>query len=221
MTVKSAMDLMVLLLYAKNNEKIVGTTRLTKLIFLLIGEGGFKQFQNDYDFEPYKYGPWSAEIINFSETLNEIGALSIEKEELEDYDEDILTIADGQRETFTEEEKNKKSIFNLTDDGIKIAKVLKARASEREIQSIEEIKMRFNPITMHDLLEYVYSQYPEYTWKSKIKNRVINPKNEFKKYFPESRVDEKLFSFVGTQPQMTLKEEKRAIKDTIWKRLEA
>jgi len=46
----------------------------------------------------------------------------------------------------------------------------------------------------------------------------LQPEKEFKKYFPDSNVDKKLFSFVGTQPEMNLKKEKRTILDAIWKK---
>ena len=42
--IRSGLDLIILLLYAKNKEKIEGVTRLTKLLFLLV-ENHFKQLK--------------------------------------------------------------------------------------------------------------------------------------------------------------------------------
>jgi hypothetical protein len=41
MPLNSSLELFIVLLYSNNNEKIEGVTRLIKLMFLLVKEGGF------------------------------------------------------------------------------------------------------------------------------------------------------------------------------------
>lgn len=56
--IKSGLDLLMLLLYANEQEKIEGITKLLKLLFLLIKEEKFKEFEKEYGFEACNYGPW-------------------------------------------------------------------------------------------------------------------------------------------------------------------
>jgi len=46
----------------------------------------------------------------------------------------------------------------------------------------------------------------------------VSPEQEFREAFPESKVDERLFKLVGTQPKTTLKEEKKAIREAVFER---
>lgn len=221
MPVKSSMDLLILLLYANKNEKIEGITRLVKLLFLLVEEGGFENFREDYDFEAYSYGPWSAEVFNYVETLDQIGALKIEEKDLIEFDEDLLKIADEQYAggvLGTEKEEKKIKIFSLTKGGAKIGNVLWERLSKEEMLAIENMKKKYNRVRLHDLLRYVYQHYGDFTGKSKIKKKILLPEEEFKKHFPVSKVDRALFKLVGTQPEMFLEEEKREIREIVRKK---
>lgn len=224
MPVKSAMDLLVLLLYANRNEKVEGITRLVKLLFLLVEEGGFEKFREECDFEAYSYGPWSAEVFNYRETLDQIGALEIEEKPVEVFDEDYLKVADEQYvENLPPAQMKERKIetFSLTEDGLKIGRVLWERLSQEERLAISNIKERYNHMSLHDLLRYVYSRYGEFTGKSKIRRKVLTPEKEFRQRFPSSRVDKVLFNLVGTQPAMSLEEEKRAVREIIRERMES
>ncbi len=182
MPVKSAMDLLVLLLYTNNHEKIEGITRLVKFLFLLVEEGGFEIFREECDFEAYSYGPWWAEVFNYIETLDQIGALEIEERPVEVFNEDYLKVADEQYvEDLPQTQMKgwKIKMFCLTDDGIKIGNVLWERLSGEEKLAIENIKKKYNHQSLHDLLKYVYSRYGEFTGKSKIRRRVLQPEKTF------------------------------------------
>jgi len=215
------MNLLVLLLYANKNEKVEGITKLVKLLFLLVEEGGFEKYREELDFEPYSYGPWSGEVFNYRETLNQIGALEIEERPVEVFDEDYLKVADEQyMEDLPPAQMRERKIetFSLTEDGLKIGSVLWERLSQEEKLAITNIKEKYNHMSLHDLLKYTYSRYGEYTRKSKIRKKVLPPEKEFRQRFPSSRVDKELFNLVGSQPEMSLEEEKQAIREIIKKR---
>jgi len=95
-TVESGLDLILLLLYAKGStgtlkEEIPDTTRLIKLLFLLVKEGGFAKIGKELRFEPKDYGPWSGDVFDAIEALKEIELIETQKlppnsfEEIADY----------------------------------------------------------------------------------------------------------------------------------------
>lgn len=176
MSVKSAADLMIMLLYAKGksgeyNEPIRGITRMEKLMYLLLKEGGFEEtLKNELNFEAYDYGPYSAEIYDIIEALKEIKILKVMTEKKHYVDElfDGLRYDSDIGEPF--ESKDYVEIYSLTDDkGMKIASILKEkRVSEKELKNIENIKKKYNKMNLKELLRYVYETYPQSAKKSKI-----------------------------------------------------
>lgn len=179
MTVDSGIDLMLTLLYAPGHtgkfcEKVMGITRLVKLLFLLIKEGKFTDIAKDFSFEAHDYGPWSGEIFDNIEALKEIGILSIEEtmpespEEIADEMEWIRQTAEAYVPT-----QRKLLIYSLTSRGEKIGKKLYEILSPDERARIERIKKRFNPMPLNQLLKYVYLNYPEVTIKSKIREKIM------------------------------------------------
>ena len=175
MPIKSAADLIVLLLYAKGqtreqNEKISGITRIEKLMFLLLKEGGFKEvLSREITFEAYDFGPYSPEIYDLLESLKEMSIISSQNEKISNI-KDIVDIyyakAQGQVEETT---GNFMEIYSLTDDrGFKVAEMLLKRVQPEEIKRIEDIKTKYNTMKLDDLLRYVYKTYPDSAKKSKI-----------------------------------------------------
>ena len=180
MAVKSAADLMVLLLYAKGytgnlNEEIRGITRLEKLMYLLLKEGGFGEmlFQ-EVAFEAYDFGPYSAEVYDLLESLSMMGIVTIRQEEISNI-KDIIDIYYAEEEGQVEEPARIMEIYSLTRDrGFRIArKLLQERVTDEEFKRVENIKTKYNGLKLEDLLKYVYETYPESAKKSRIIERIL------------------------------------------------
>lgn len=174
-------DLILVLLYSKGqsgktNEPIVGITRLMKLLFLLNKEQDFTQF----NFEPYKMGPYSSDVYpeldflqNFpspeqpfvvSKNVNE-NQTAITPENLR-----IIEEMSEQDDAVTADEINKP--FALSDLGAKVAAELWNGLSNDNRNKIERIKSQFGSLTLKDLLRYVYKTYPDMTVNSEIKDQL-------------------------------------------------
>lgn len=178
MPLKSGLDLLMVLLYANNQERVEGITRLVKLLFLLIKEGGFQQFEKEYEFEAYDFGPWSARTFSFLESIAEMGLVSIREEPFIDYEEVADDFAEAEVAEIPELVQRMLKVFSLSDRGTKVGQVLYERLSEAERQRLESIKRKFNTMRLDELLQYVYSKYYAYTRKSKIRTKVL-PKTMF------------------------------------------
>jgi uncharacterized protein YwgA len=220
--VKSGLDLLIALLYTNNQERIEGVTRLVKLLFLLVKEGGFKEFEKEYGFEAYNYGPWSSQVFDFTETLKELGLVMVEERELtafEDRDFDLIEAEINVSEV-PEIKENRIQIFSLTQDGVKVGEVIYKNLSNEERERIEAIKRRYNKMPLSDLLRYIYARFPQFTIKSLIQRKIVklSPEEEFKREFPDSKVNRRILALVGTQPPMTLEEEKEAIRRLVKQR---
>ncbi len=177
MPVKSGLDLLLALLYAKGRsgklgEAIKDTTRLVKLIFLLIREGGFKDIAREFSFEAYDYGPWAAEIFDGVESLEQIGVIQI-RNELPEFVEELADDRVLMQEFEGVTPSNQVAIYELTQQGFAIAKKIFQSLTSDEQDHIQRIKNEFNPIPLHDLLTYVYTKYPDMTLKSKIRKKIL------------------------------------------------
>ncbi len=170
--IKSGLDLLMLLLYANKQEKIEGITKLAKLLFLLTKEENFKEFEKEYEFEAYNYGPWSSQVLNFTETVKEMELIKSEEHKLKPYEEKDVDLIEGELEG-TKIPENSIDIFSLTPDGIKVAIMLYGKLTEDERTKIEGIKKKFNRMSLSELIRYVYLKYPEFAKKSRIKEKFI------------------------------------------------
>ena len=178
--IKSSLDLLMLLLYANKQEKIEGITKLVKLLFLLIKEGNFKEFEKEYGFEAYNYGPWSSQVFDFTETLKEIDLMKSEERELKPHEQRDVDLIEAELDVAENPKlvENKIFIFSLTTDGLKIGEVLYERLVKNERTKIEHVKKKFNRMSLSELIRYAYLKYPEFAKKSKIKEKTI-PKSMF------------------------------------------
>lgn len=179
-TVKSGMELMAALLYSpgftkKPCEEIKGITRLEKLLYLLEKEGGFKI--EDYKFEAYDYGPCAQEIYDDVEALREASLLQAAPLGYEDQLErgDILTheiqVIDDNAPSTT----RTMEVYSLTVDGVKAGQKVFESLTVTEQQNIQKIKEKFNPMSLTELLKYIYTKYPDSTTKSKIRKQILGP----------------------------------------------
>jgi len=146
-------------------DEVEGTTKLQKLFFLLEQESAFNEVYDDVEieFEPYKYGPFSEQIYDELEML--ILWDVIEEEEM---DTDVDSIRD---ESDKSSHANKR--FTLTEKGEKVASEVNRSLDDDIEEEFEEIVDEYLDMSVDDLLEYVYKQYPDYTTKSEIKDEVL------------------------------------------------
>ncbi|WP_419944736.1 hypothetical protein [Candidatus Poriferisodalis sp.] len=169
-----APDLVLLLLHAPTKwpeaeGKINGITRLEKLLFLLEQElGQALNVSQPFTFEAYHYGPYSREIYEAVELLEEAGLLS-EERSLTDSDLDRaeeLLYSDMASEISYERR------FELTKDGALVAGYL-ARKHGSLSDGIANLKDRYGGLSLQNLIYHVYTEYPDYTEKSVIRDKIL------------------------------------------------
>lgn len=140
------------LLYANDSEPIIGRTRLQKLVFLIEmefqeSEGQLPLSPNSYNFEPYDYGPFSKELYQDIDSLEEQNLV----EEL--------------REEYREGEVRYE--YNINDKGEEfVENNLSKEETEIVLSLAQEVKDEFNEMDLPDLIKEVYSRYPEYAKNS-------------------------------------------------------
>ena len=164
-------DLLIALLYSRHGEAIEGTVRLMKLLFLLVKEGGFARFDNDYVFRPYDLGPWSPPAIEFAESLAQHNYVKVEEREFRDPEEVVHEAAVFSVTEPLQTPPQFMRVFELTEKGHKIAEKVTERLSPEEHQTLDRLKARFGRMPLPELIEYVYGRYPEYAVKSKWRGR--------------------------------------------------
>lgn len=144
-------------MYAHNEEPIEGRTRLQKMIFLLQKkfeeEDGGLPISDKYSFTPYDYGPFSQPLY-------------ADLDELRGEDSDSEKFVVERSDTF---DRGKiKYQYELTCTGTAfIEDELADDVKFQEIlQKSEEIKGEFNHLSLNQVIERVYSEYPEYAENS-------------------------------------------------------
>jgi uncharacterized protein YwgA len=137
------------LMYAGNEEGIEGRTRLQKLIFLMQqeSEGEISESLNeDYEFVPYDYGPFSKEVYQDLDSMS--GELVRTKKE---------RTADG----------NTKYSYRLTEEGQKFVEDnLTKREGEQIMDWAKALRNQYEDVYLSDLIEEVYSKYPQFAKNS-------------------------------------------------------
>ncbi len=169
-----APDLILLLLVAPTRwsqaqDRINGITRLEKLLFFIE-----KECLNDtavsesFEFIAYHYGPYSREVYEAVELLEE-AELVWERRAFTDSDLDRaeeLLYSDMTTEISYERQ------FLLTDKGKIVAEYLAESHSQLQ-KKIERIKNQYAGLTLQNLIFHVYSQYPDYTKRSVIRDKIM------------------------------------------------
>ncbi|RDZ42955.1 DUF4065 domain-containing protein [Haloferax sp. Atlit-19N] len=142
-------------------EEICGVTKIQKLLFLIEQETEFfLEYEDDiaFNFAPYKMGPFSQDVYSELHFLLQLNA--IEKSSWDTDTEYIESDLANQR-------------FVITDKGHKIAKELVNILDQSHQQEIQNIVNKYNSLSLNELLEYVYTEYPKYTVNSEIKDEII------------------------------------------------
>ena len=151
-------DLILWLLYANGEIPIIGRISFFKQIFLQFNEvlpNEIKRNTMDPKFVEYDYGPYSFLVADILEELKYTGNVCVK----------------GRKNSLAEK-------ISLTNNGKKNAEERINRISE-EIKSklFSELKHKrilWDQLRNEGLLNYVYSEYPTYTTKSKIKKKVTH-----------------------------------------------
>lgn len=187
MKIDNRKDYLLLLLYSEGqkkqlNEPIIGRTRLTKMLFLFKHEllDKFKKGRDEsipfYEFFPWNFGPFSSQVYedlkffqlrNFIEASDDAEETSAESVAEWEY---ATELEEGNDNEFTEYVEQQ---FRLTERGCRFAEQLHQALSSTQRQMLREFKARLTAVPLRALLKYVYSEYPDQTTKSLIKDSVL------------------------------------------------
>lgn len=172
-----------------NSAGLGGITRLQKLLFLLGEEEGLRPIEGGYKFEAYKAGPYSPELYDDLEFLENLGLLkgevTAEASEAEAAEVDRLSFdhlmgrdveqspegaVDGVGAADTYEERR----FQLTEKGrSRLAELLQTEELLPVANKIRRIKSKYGKYSLKDLLYHVYTKYPAMTTESEIRDEVL------------------------------------------------
>lgn len=135
------------LLHAAEGQSVDGITRLQKLVFLTQQEN---DFESEYDFMAYDYGPYSKQLYDALDKLEE---------------RDLIA-----KDTEYTRSGNEKYIYSLTEEGEQAAEryLYDDTGSSALVDAASEICDQFNDKTLEHLLQYVYNEYPDFTTRSKL-----------------------------------------------------
>ncbi|MCI0630321.1 MAG: SocA family protein [Phycisphaerales bacterium] len=183
-------DVLLLLLYSPGktnqfNEPIVGRTRLTKLLFLF-KEEALEHFRagtsitedNFYRFFAWNFGPFSRDVyddLTFFELRGFIERREADEEALPEaaaeWDRWLdLSRAESADDSISEYDEQE---FRLTAKGEAFAKPLYDSLSGEQRKLLKAFKAKLAKAPLKAVLEYVYTNYPDQTTKSQIKEQVL------------------------------------------------
>lgn len=136
----------LVLMYSEGQEAVQGRTRLQKMAFLLQQELEDIDIST-YDFEAYDYGPFSKELYD---DLDELIEKELIEESREEFDEDKVLYE-----------------YELTDDGEELVEeFIRKQALDDILEQSQMLKKEFNHMDLGEVIDLVYSEYPEYAENS-------------------------------------------------------
>ena len=118
------------------NKPVVGRTRLIKELFLAKLAYGLKEIE--YEFIPYWYGPFSAELYA-----------------------DLVELKDNRLVSGNDSPGGE--ILSLTPSGVKAAQAIERVAGASVLRKLRDCKVTYNSMPFEDLVTRVYERWPEYT----------------------------------------------------------
>ena len=189
--VASRRELLLLLIgvdpTAQRSGIVSGITRLQKFLFLLDREENVRPGDADFNFEPYKAGPYSPTLYDDLELLENLGLIrsegvaestitestDINRLSFEDlmggFDE--LNVGPMKADSFEERR------FALTDKGrARIERLLANPEHGPAADGIRRLKSKYSRYSLRDLLRHVYRKFPDMTTESEIIDSVLDPK---------------------------------------------
>ena len=191
-------DYLLLLFYVNGVTKdkcepIEGRTRITKMMFLFQKEWFDRIHLSEISnaeqlqlFEAYNYGPFSNDVHEQLDLFTSIGFLNENRKKIKtnkDIDFDFALKSDY------DNSEGLDSDWLDSDDGYIMTSYvlteLGANYVEQEIipqlgfhkknvlTNLTQLKEQMNSTSLNNILSYVYSKYPEFAKKSKIKEKVL------------------------------------------------
>ncbi len=181
----------ILTLLAQNDGVIVGTTRMQKLLFLIEKECRITPEDGPFEFQPYRFGPASKSLyddfeflINLgymtksdeksasisSHNLDEIESLSGE-DFLDDEDGDDIDDDEGEVEQDINTATDDLVVYRITPAGVQFLKDNGLLEME-DAKAIDDVRKKYGKKSLLELLRHVYSNYPDYTTESEIKDKL-------------------------------------------------
>jgi len=189
----SPKDLILILLYAKGHtgklcEPVSGRTRLMKMVFLFEKEvmrklRGGETISSEAlpDFTPYSFGPFSSQVFADLEFLVDLGFVRRFESEKgsEVLPEETYEYAYWQAgaDPITEEREGLRAEerFSLTEIGREFVEQGEAgELTPEQWVLIGEFKARCTKTPLRALLKYLYTKYPKWATKSKIRDEVLS-----------------------------------------------
>jgi uncharacterized protein YwgA len=171
-------DVLLALLFspagAEEAVAIRGRTRLQKLLFLLGEEHNISRYVKDYyQYEPYRFGPFSAEVYRDVEFLENAGLIAVQAPvEASDAeaDEEHLAYSDA---LFTDDEDPgseayQEQAYALTKQGRQVAAELWAELPDDVRGALREVKTAWQAAPLASLIRYVYRNFPSYATESEL-----------------------------------------------------
>jgi hypothetical protein len=154
-----------------------GITRLEKLLFLLERETSFEGVGDFFVFEPHNFGPFSKEVYGAIDFLSACELIEVrEKAYSSPYSsaDERKLLSEISENDFSEESSDEalqvtEKQFSLTENGRKVARIIRDAVSRRrpaDIEQLDSIVRKYGTIPLNRLIRYVYRQYPELTTKS-------------------------------------------------------
>lgn len=167
-------DLVLMLLAAPTKvasaqDRVNGITRLEKLLYLAERETNISQrvSSNELKFKAYNYGPFSKDVYEAVELLEESGLLT--EERVVD-GQTIDSIEDANVTGAVESDEYVERRFILTENGRAVADLLR-RHHPTVTEQLAKIKDRYAARPLSGLIRYVYRTYPESAKNSVIAHR--------------------------------------------------
>ncbi len=169
-------DLVLLMLAAPTKVRVAqgrvnGITRLEKLLYLADKETEVSAAVLDERlvFKAYDYGPFSKEVYEAAEILEEAGLV---REERQVSGQSVDSLEAVEVTGAVESDEYVTRCFVLTDQGRAVARLL-GEQHPSVVSALSGIKDRYASRPLASLIQYVYRAYPESAVNSKIRDRVL------------------------------------------------
>lgn len=181
-------DALLLLLFLDNQKPIDGAIRLTKMMFLFeyeiapILKNNGVELDNLPEFFAYNYGPFSKDIYEQLELFSNINFIRIKNLKAK---EELVEVDDWQEQPFENETIESDKDDELNEDGKYYQYVLEnlgtsfvkekilPNVSDNIIKFLTDFKRKIVSLSPKAILKYVYTNYPDYTKNSVIKDEVL------------------------------------------------
>ena len=123
----------------------------------------------DPEYRPDNFGPFSVKVYQAVETLAAVNII-VDTSELSQSTEDMW---ESSQIVGTESDPYATRNFTLTPRGEKYYRALISELPADTENLLGQLKNRFAPLPLRQLIRYVYMKYPEFTQKSLIKDDIL------------------------------------------------